>query len=256
MPKIRNSQAWLWPRQTWLWPIVVLLIAFGAFYFKPWQTKPQETISVTAEGKADVTPDVAKITASIESKNSNLDAARSENEKKVTTIVSKLKEVGIDEKDIKTQNLSANPGYEPPVSQPQTLIYPPQPRPITNVFSTSLEVTVRDFTLADKVLATLTQNGATNLYGPQLTVGDEKLDEAKSKARDSAVESARKKAQQLAKASDRKVGKVVKISEGDDFGYPIPIVARGSADLAQKASQIQPGQNQVTINLSVDFSLK
>lgn len=249
MPKIRNSQAWLWP-------IVVLLIAFGAFYLKPWQTKPQETISVTAEGKTDVTPDVAKITASIESKNPNLDAARSENENKVSTIVPKLKEIGIDEKDIKTQNLSANPGYEPPVSQPQTLIYPAPPKPNTNVFSTSLEVTIRDFTLADKVISTLTQNGATNLFGPQLTVGDEKLDEAKSKARDSAVEQARKKAQQLAKASGRSVGKVVKITEGTDFGYPIPVIARGSADLAEKASQIQPGQNQVTINLSVDFALK
>lgn len=244
MPKIKLST-------NIIWPIVVLLIAFGAFYFKPWQTKPQETISVTAEGKTDITPDVAKITASVESKNPNLDTARAENEKKVSTIVSKLKEVGIDEKDIKTQNISGAPGYEP-----QTLIYPPQPRPNTNVFSTSLEITIRDFKKTDSVLSTLTQNGATNLYGPQLTIGDDKLEEAKSRAREAAVGLARKKAGELAKASGRSVGKVVKITEQGDFGYPVPIIARGGAELQQKASQIQPGQNEVTINLAVDFALK
>ena len=41
-----------------IWPLVVLIIAFGAFYLKPWQTKPAETISVTAQGKAQSSPAV------------------------------------------------------------------------------------------------------------------------------------------------------------------------------------------------------
>lgn len=241
----------LWPRQTWLWPIVVLLIAFGAFFLKPWQTTTQETISVTAEGKVDSVPNVGKITATIESKNPNIDQARTENERKVGLVVSQLKELGIDQKDIKTQNLSAGESYEP-----RTLIFPAPPKPNTNVFSTSLEITIRNFEVTDKVLATLTQNGLTNLYGPQLAFSDDKLEEAKTKAREDAVENARKKADQLASASGRKVGKVVKIAEMGDYGYPVPMIARGGADLAEKASQIQPGQNEITINISVDFALK
>jgi len=66
-----------------LWPLVILIIAFGVFYLKPWQAKTQETISVTAEGKTQVTPDIAKITATVESKNQNLDAARSQTEQKI-----------------------------------------------------------------------------------------------------------------------------------------------------------------------------
>ncbi len=161
--------------------------------------------------------------------------------------------IGIEEKDIKTQNLSASQGYSG-VAEP--LIYPAPPRPDTNVFSTTLTITIRDFKLADRVLATLTQNGLTNLYGPELTVSDDKLEEAKSAARENAIENAKKKAEELAKASDRKVGKVVKISEGSDFGYPIAMMARDSAELTQKASQIQPGQNQITTSVSVDFQLK
>lgn len=256
MPKINLNSV--------IWPIVVLIIAFGAFYLKPWQTKPQETISTMAEGKADATPNVAKITATIESKNPNIDKARAENEQKVSAIVAKLTEIGVEEKDIKTQNISAGPGYEiqseqAPDNLPdgsQVQIYPHPARPNTNTFSTSLEITIRDFDLTDKILTTLTQNGLTNLYGPQLTVSDENLEEAKTKARENAVINAKKKATELAKASGRKIGKVVKISENSDFGYPIPIMARGAAELAQKAAQIQPGQNQVTISLAVDFELK
>lgn len=235
-----------------IWPLVVVVIAFGAFWLKPWQTKPAETISVTAQGTADAVPNVGKITATIESKNPDIDQARAENEAKVSTVVAKLKELGIEEKDIKTQNLSAGQGYS---GGPEIMIYPAPPKPNTNVFSTSLEITIRDFSKSDAVFAALTQNGLTSLYGPALTVSDEKLEEAKSKARENAVESAKKKAQELAKASDRKVGKVVKIAEQGDYGYPIPMIATSSRDLTEKASQIQPGQNQVTINLSVDFAL-
>jgi len=233
-----------------IWPLVILIIAFGAFFTKPWQTKPLETISVSAQGKAQVKPNVAKFTATVETQNQSLDQARSANQQKVSTLVTKLKSQGIEDKDIKTQNISGGPGYEA-----QTLIYP-VPRTTTNQVSTTIEVTVRNFDIADSVLATLTQNGASNIYGPSLTVDDSTLEEVKAKARDDAVEDARKKADQLAKASDRKVGKVIKIQEQGDFGYPIPILAQGGEDLKRQASQIQPGQNEVTINLQVDFSIK
>ena len=234
-----------------IWPIVVLLIAFGAFYFKPWQTKPTETISVTAEGKAQTVPNVAKITATVETQNKNLDEARAQNKQKVSTIVSKIKDLGIEEKDIKTQNISAGQSYEP-----QTLMYPVPPRPNTNSFSTSLEITIRDFDIADEVLAALTQNGAANLYGPNLTLDDNAQEETKSKAREDAVDSARKKAEELAKLSGRKLGKAVKIQEQSDVIFPQPLFAQSEVDLKQKASQIAPGEQEVIVNLTVDFALK
>lgn len=234
---------------TAIWAIVVLVIAFGAFYLKPWQTKPGQTISVSAIGTAKAVPNVAKITATVETKNPNIDLARQLNETKVSAIIVKLTGAGIDKEDIKTQNISAGQAYEP-----TTMIYPP--RPNTNSFSTSLEVTIRNFDTADSIIQTLTQNGATNLYGPNLTVDDEKLNAAKSEARKKAVENAKIKAQELASASGRKIGKAVKIQEQGDYAYPIPMMAVGGADLREKASSIQPGQDEVSINVQVDFELK
>ena len=119
-----------------------------------------------------------------------------------------------------------------------------------------MEITIRNFDIADEVLATLTQNGATNLYGPNLTLDEAAQEEAKSKAREDAVSSARKKAEELAKLSGRKLGKAVKIQEEGDVIYPQPLYAQSELDLKQKASQIQPGQNEVSVNLAVDFELK
>ena len=231
-----------------IWPLVALLIAFGAFWLKPWQTKPTETISVSSIGKAQVTPNVATITATIESKNPNLDEARRENEAKVSTLIAALKTLGVDEKDIKTQQISGGPGYE-------IMIYPPQ-KPTTNQFTTSLEVKIRNFDNTDEIIAAMTTNGATNLYGPNLTVDEALQEEGKSKARENAVAEARKKGEELAKLSGRKLGKAIKINEQGDYGFPIPIYAQSETALRQKASTIQPGQNEITITLSVDFELK
>lgn len=236
---------------TYIWPIVVLAIAFSAFFLKPWQTKPTETISVSAMGKTQVVPNIAQITATIESKNLNLDVARQQNEQKVSQLVSQLKELGVEEKDIKTEYISGGPGYEVEIQ-----IYPPIPRSNTSIMTTNLQITIRNLDNADEVIKTLTENGATNLYGPNLTTADEDLETAKSKAREDAVANAKQKAEELAKLSGRKIGKAVKIQELGDFGYPVPIMARNEADLKSQASQIQPGQNEVTINLQVDFSLK
>lgn len=244
MPKIKMGSGILWP-------IVILVIALGTFYFKPWQQKPAETISVSAEGKSQVTPNIAKISATVSTNNPNLDLARQQNEKKVDNLITTLKNLGVEEKDIKTQHISGGQGYEP-----QIMIYPPRPPKPINQFSTSLEIILRSFDISDEVLTTLTQNGATSIYGPSLTVDDATLEEAKSKARQNAVENAKKKAQELAKVSERKLGKVVIIKEQGDFGLPVPIMAMSESELEQKASQIQPGQNEVTINLQVDFSLK
>jgi len=233
-----------------LWPIIVLTIALVAIWTKPWQTKTVQTISVSAQGKAEAVPTTAKITATVESKNPNLEKARNENKIKVDAIIAKLKTQGIAEKDIKTLNISAGQSYEIPIT------YPIPPRPNTNAFTTSLEIIVRDLKTADSVLSTLTSNGATNIYGPQLTVDDQKLEAAKSEARQNAVNNAKIKAKELAQASGRSAGKVVSIKEQGDYTYPVPVMAAGSADLLQKQSQIQPGQSDITINLQVDFELK
>lgn len=242
MPKFKLSQ-------NLVWPLVVVAIAAAAFWLKPWQTKPAETISVSATGKTSVVPNVAQLSASMITYNKNLDEGRKINEKKVTNLVTNLKQLGVQDKDIKTEYISGQLGNEP------VRIDDPFPNPNTNVVTHNITVTVRDLEQIDEAIATITKE-ATNLYGPNLTVADEDLETAKSQARQDAVENAKQKAEELAKLSERKLGRTVKIQEQGDYGYPIPIYAQSETDLREKATSIQPGQNEVTINLLVDFALK
>lgn len=245
MPKLSSEKL----LKTLIWPAVALLIAFAAFYFKPWQKLEQQSVSVSATGTAKAVPNIAKINATVETQNPNIDEARKITDEKVSKIVEAIKNLGILEKDIKTQNISGGQSYE-------IQIYPAPLRKPTNQYSVSLEITIQDFQKADQITSILTQNGATNLYGPNLQVDDQDLETAKSQARQNAIESAQKKAQELAAAAGRRVGKVISIKEQGDYAIPGPLYARGGADLLEKASSILPGQDEVSINLLVDFSLK
>lgn len=235
--------------KTFIWPVVVLIVALGAFYFKPWQQNQQQSISVSATGTAKAVPNIAKISATVETQNPNIDEARKLTDDKVGKIVEAVQALGIPQEDIKTQNIIGGQSYE-------VQIYPAPPRKPTNQYSLSLEITIRDFKKADQVLSALTQNGAANLYGPNLQVDDQELETAKSQARQNAIDSAQKKARELAAAAGRRVGKVILIKEQGDYAIPGPLYARGGAELIEKAQTIQPGQDEVSINLLVDFSLK
>lgn len=234
-----------------IWPATILLIFLGLVYFRPWQTVRVETVTVSAHGVTKTTPDVAQITATVESTNQDINTARAQNQEKVEVIITTLKNLGIDEKNIKTQNISAGPGFDTQIE-----IYPPPPRPNTNQFSTSLEITVENFDIVDETIEVLTANGASNLYGPNLTLSEKSKKQAEKQAREEAVESAREKAEELAKLSGRKLGEVVNIQEQGGVGFPQPIPLRAEADFDQTVSQIAPGQNEVTINISAEFELK
>ena len=241
-----------------VWALVILTIALAAFIFKPWQNKTQDTISVSATGKSQIAPNIAKLSATVSTSNDDLDLARKQNEEKVTSLINALKDLGVDQKDIQTQYISGGETYEiqSEPSRPDIQIFPPPTQRKTNQLSTTFEVTIRDFTIADEVLAAFTQNGAANIYGPQLTVDDQTLEGAKSQARKDAVANARNKASDLAGELGKKVGDATSVVEQGDFGVPIPLIARSETELQQKASQIQPGENAVTVTIQVEFELK
>ena len=155
----------------------------------------------------------------------------------------------MEDKNIQTTNISVNPQYNYEVRPPQIINYQA---------NTNITVTIEDLETADEILNLLTQNGATSLFGPNLQVDDEKLEEARQEAREEAISNAREKASQLAELSGRRLGKVVSIQEADGgFAIPEPFpIAVGSEYFETRSSQIEPGQREVTISLTVDFELK
>ena len=80
-------------------------VAFAA----PQGTFDTSEIQITGEASRSVAPNYAILTLGITSENANINAAKSNNDRIMSDLISKLGHLGIDKKDIYTSNISINP---------------------------------------------------------------------------------------------------------------------------------------------------
>jgi len=234
--------------------VVVAILGVGISVWQPWKTASR-TIQVSAEGKIKAIPDVSKITAGVEITKATSDEAQKEASTKISAIIDVIKAKGVAEKDIQTQSISVNPAYDYSASYSNNT-----PKISGYIGSGVITITVRDVNIAQEIVVAATSGGATTVYGPQLTFSDEKLVEIKEQAQTEAVKNARAKADNLAKASGVKVGKVVMISESDLSGRYYPMMdsaaAVSTAGSTKSVNSIQPGENDISVTVNVTFGLK
>lgn len=212
---------------------------------------PRE-ISVSGEGKVFVVPDVATISFGVNNEGSeSMDIASivNQNTQKMNKIINDIKALGINEKDIQTTNYSLTPKYN-------------WTRDAGNIFigytiNQQIEVKIKDFSKIGATLTAGTQGGATVVGNLQFT--NEDPEKAKSEARVKAIEQARAKALAMAGAAGLKLGKLVGISEGyNSYGGMMYEKAAAPSGLggAVTPPDIQPGQNEVTVNVTITYRVK
>ncbi len=73
---------------------------------------PRRTISISGEGEIKVAPNEVIINFAVETNNDDLDAARAENDKKVSAVIALCKKLGVEEKHIQTDYLTVEPRYD------------------------------------------------------------------------------------------------------------------------------------------------
>ena len=103
------------------------------------------------------------------------------------------------------------------------------------------------------ILDALVGQGANQIQGPDLSVDDR--DAAEDEARSNAIASARARAALYAKASGLSVDRIVWIRETGSNYAPRPMIAM-RAESAKASTQIEPGEQDVTVNVAVRFLLK
>src|SRR3989344_5578225 len=84
---------------------------------------PAHTLSVTAEGKTTVSPDVAEISFSVVSQGTNPETLSTANNDKMSAVINNIKSNGIDAKDIKTTNYDLQPNYSYDKNTGRSYIY-------------------------------------------------------------------------------------------------------------------------------------
>jgi uncharacterized protein YggE len=153
-----------------IFSVVFVLIALGASWLTPW-SRPRAMITVTGEAKQQVSNQVAHFNVTVTEVNKDKETATNAVNQAMTEITSAVKDFGIEEKDLTTQNVSV---YQ--VSQPETMIYPPRPRTPGDEWqaSNSLSIILRDVDKASALTDLIQGFAKAQVSGPSFSVDDTK----------------------------------------------------------------------------------
>jgi len=208
----------------------------------------EHVISVTGTGKVTVKPDVADVSLGVDVTRDTAKAARDDAATAMTSIISELHTLGIDDSNIQTSTISLNPVYDYNSSTQRVTGYE-----VTNQVS----VHVTDLTKLPDILDQSVAAGATNVNGVSFDVSNRT--DLENQARAAAVTDARSHADALASAAGVTITGVQSISETTDSS-PWPIYGAGVADSSKGGvpapavpTPVQPGTQDITISVSVNY---
>jgi len=209
-----------------------------------------EPMIVEGTGKSFVTPDIAKVSVGIEESGTSLKTVQDSVNRKSKDLTDTLKDLGIDEKDIKTTSYNLYPQFD---------YSTPAPRLTGYRVSTTYEVTIRDFDKVNDALTAVTSAGANIIGGVAFEVNDKTKKEKLQEAREMAVAEAKDKAEGLAKAAGVTLGKIINISEAQGIEpRPIALMEKtiDSSVTEPIAPDIQPGETELSVNVILSFEIR
>lgn len=219
------------------------------------------TISVIGKGEVFAKPDIATFSFSVTAKEENAVAAQNTSAEAINKIVAYLKEQGIEDRDIKTQNYSLNPVYD--YSRPLcTLQYCPpagEPRLTGYEVSQMIVVKVRKTDTAGDLISGVGEFGATNISGLDFTIDD--ADTLEVQARDAAIADAKQQAEILARDLGVRIVRMSSYWENEG-SYPMPYGMGGYAekamavDQAMTAPALPAGENTVLSQVQITYEVR
>ena len=250
----------------WAWIVLIILAVFlgvktlGSLKDLRNTDPAYNSITVSGEGEVFAIPDLATFSFSVSAEASTVARAQELVTEKMDAVLKSLKDMGIEEKDIKTTNYSVWPKYS--YEEIRCIAYPcPPSRQVQDGYSAdhSVSVKVRDTDKAGQALTLAGQKGATNLSSISFTVDD--MDKINEEARALAIEDAKEKAKALAKDLGVRIVRVASFNDGG-YGSPVPMYARegmGGVDMAaaqNKAPTLPTGENQVKVVVNITYEIR
>jgi len=211
------------------------------------QTIAGTRLDISATGEVTRVPDLAIISAGVVTKAATASGAIQQAATRMARVREALRKAGIADRDIQTSNINLNPDYFYANNQPPKL----------NGYQASNTVTVRfrDIAASGPILDALVAEGANQISGPNLTI--EKPDPALDEARAKAVAQGRARAQLYAQSLGMRIVRIVSVSESGGYAPPpmppmVMMQARGERD----QTSIEPGEQKLTVNVTMTFELQ
>lgn len=203
----------------------------------------QESVTVAGTGVVSASPDVLRLEMGVEAHDVTVDGALVQANGAMSAVQRSLMDSGVRDRDLRTSNLAIRTEYDR------------QGRVVSGfVVNQGLEVWLRDVSRAGDQISAAASAGGDRVRINGLTFGVDDDAALMDQARRTAVDDARSRAQTLADAAGRRVGRALRISEGSPTG-PGPGRARMMA--AESASvPVQGGMHEISVTVAVEWALE
>jgi len=233
--------------------LLVLIIDLGYSIRSKYTTvDDKHVVTISAQGKVTAAPDLLIVNTSVVTNASSASDAQNQNTAKMNKVIDFVKTKGVDSKDIETAGYNIYPNYDYKSGTQSVVGY---------TASQTLSIKVRDLNSVGALLDGVVQNGANQIQSAEYTFSDP--DALREQAREQALTSARQKAEKLAAAAGAKLGTLVTFTEEqNNFPTPIPYalnspaLAAGGAPNSLPVTQLEPGTQDITEQVTVTYSLK
>ncbi len=216
------------------------------------------SFSVSGEGKVATVPDVAEFSFSVVTEGGkDLSALQSENAQKANGVIVFAKEKGIDEKDITTSQYGIEPRYQYYRCDNYFMNVgaPCQPSEIVGyTVRQTITVKVRDFGIIGEILTGAVDAGANTVSGPNFTIDDEVA--LQEEARAKAIEQARGKAENTARAGGFRLGKLLSVDEGGFYDYGMGGDVQTFGKATEVAPTIEPGSQEINATVNLRYEIR
>jgi uncharacterized protein YggE len=213
---------------------------------------PARTISVTAQGKTTVTPDLAEINFSVLTQGQNPQTLTTNNTEKMNAVLQFVSSQNIASSDIKTTGYDLQPNYQYDKNTLRNFI-------TGYTLTQTVTVKIRDLTNVATVLSGLAPLGVNQIGGVSFTFADP--DSLMAVARANAINKVKVQAQQMAYQAGASLGEVVSVSENGVAPGPIPYYNKAAYSTADSTMggapvpTIAPGSQDVTDNVTITYAL-
>jgi uncharacterized protein len=229
-------------------PVLILALVLSACGTAPTQAR---TLVVSGNGIVSLAPDIAYIYIGVHTDDPDLASGVSRNNTQAQTLVDALKNAGIDGKDIQTSNFSVytngNLGYDKATGQTTS-------NGVYYSVDNTVYVTMRDLGKLGTILNTAVSSGANSINSISFDVADKTA--AMVEARQKAMTNASNLAAELAKTAGLKLGEIQNVSYSDYSPSPYYGMGGGGAAAPNASVPIQAGQTQISVTVSVTYTIK
>jgi uncharacterized protein len=209
-----------------------------------------KSVTVNGQGRVSYQPDLAIVNLGVQiDKVAKPDDALSQLNGKVTAIIKAVKEVGLTEADIQTQNYSLYPQYDYKDNISTVSGYNANEQLVIKVNNYN-----QDSDKLSRVIAAASRAGANQVNS--LIFDASNLNDLKQEARLKAITDAGSKSQALADAAGVKLGEITGWYENMVSSAPYVTDGKGGQGRESNSPQVPAGEQEIVIEMGVTYSLK